>query len=491
MIDHTIYSGYRNNFNSIKLAQIRLIVLLAMKNPTLTRTVHARVPTPAGEFQLYHYANDYDTKEHLALVMGDVRGSENLLVRVHSECFTGDVMHSLRCDCGEQLQKAMQMIAVAGRGAILYLRQEGRGIGLSQKLQAYNLQDQGYDTVTANLMLGHQADEREYGCAAAILRDLEIRSIHLLTNNPAKIEHLRELGVRINERVPLEAQATEHNKRYLTTKVQRMRHLLTLSATNGHMDSPLTDKFSGELAKQLQMIRQQANSYYTVTKQPFVTVSYAQSLDGSIAARSGQPLRLSSPESMRLTHALRASHDAILIGIGTVIADDPRLTVRLVEGRDPQPIVIDSQLRLPINARLLDHPKPLYVATTTTPNDPLRQHALEQRGVKVLQLPMDATGRVNLPALLQRLGEMGIKSVMVEGGAQTLTSFLTAQLAHYAVITIAPVFVGGLHAIDRQTNNSAAPLLPQLANPYHTSLGTDLIVCGELVWQSQPTAVAS
>ncbi len=462
--------------------------MLATKTPTITCTAHARVPTPAGEFQLYHYVNDYDHKEHLAFVMGDVKAGENILVRVHSECFTGDVLGSLRCDCGEQLEKAMHMIGAAKRGAIIYLRQEGRGIGLSKKLQAYNLQDQGYDTVAANLMLGHQADERDYWCAAAILQDLEIRSIRLLTNNPAKIEHLRELDVCINARVPLEAQTTEHNKTYLATKVQRMRHLLTLPATNDHTDAPPIDQFPARLTEQLQDLRQRAHHHYTKTKQPFVTVSYAQSFDGCIAACSGQPLRLSSPESMRLTHALRASHDAILIGIGTVLADDPRLTVRLVEGHDPQPIVLDSQLRLPINARLLDHPKPVYVATTATPDAQDRRHALEQRGIKVLQLPMDASGRVDLPALLQRLGEMGIQSVMVEGGAQTITSFLTAPLAHYAVVTIAPVFVGGLHAIGQQVNNHAAPLLPQLENLSHTSVGKDLVVWAELSWQNQTNA---
>lgn len=186
----------------------------------------ARIPTNAGEYQLCLYGNDRDPKEHLALVMGEVRGKTDVLVRVHSECFTGDVLGSLRCDCGEQLQLAQQMIADAGQGVLLYLRQEGRGIGLLDKLKAYNLQDEGYDTVDANLILGHQADEREYGVAAAILRDLDIRSVRLLTNNPEKISELTRLGIRVNERVTLDSTVTPENERYLRTKIMRMNHLL-------------------------------------------------------------------------------------------------------------------------------------------------------------------------------------------------------------------------------------------------------------------------
>ncbi|HNB51989.1 MAG TPA: GTP cyclohydrolase II, partial [Anaerolineales bacterium] len=164
------------------------------------------------------------------------------LVRVHSECFTGDVLGSMRCDCGEQLQRSMEMIAQAGRGVILYLRQEGRGIGLLNKLRAYNLQDQGYDTVEANLLLGHQADEREYTVAAEILRDLNVQSIRLLTNNPEKINALETLGIPILGRVSLTPEVNPENARYLHTKIVRMNHLLNLngdlaknlSGQNGH-----------------------------------------------------------------------------------------------------------------------------------------------------------------------------------------------------------------------------------------------------------------
>ena len=192
------------------------------------KMVTTRIPTPEGEFHLNLYHNNHDEKEHLALVFGDLRAGDDVLVRVHSECFTGDVLGSRRCDCGEQLHYAMEKIAQNGRGAIIYLRQEGRGIGLLDKLRAYNLQDQGYDTVDANLMLGHRADERDYSAAARILEDLGVHSIRLLTNNPSKITHLRKLGVAVNERLPVVPTVHSDNADYLFTKVERMNHMLNL-----------------------------------------------------------------------------------------------------------------------------------------------------------------------------------------------------------------------------------------------------------------------
>ena len=196
----------------------------------IQRVVNARIPTPEGPFELCLYTNNVDEKEHMALVMGQPSGQEKVLVRVHSECFTGDVLGSLRCDCGEQLAFAQQYIADAGQGIVIYLRQEGRGIGLQDKLHAYNLQDGGLDTVEANLALGHQADARDYSLAAAILADLGVRSIKLLTNNPAKIADMTNLGVDVRGRVELTSTVNPENERYLQTKVQRMNHLLNLPA---------------------------------------------------------------------------------------------------------------------------------------------------------------------------------------------------------------------------------------------------------------------
>ncbi len=196
------------------------------KTLSLKRAACAWIPTGYGDFLLCVYENDRDDKEHLAFVFGAVEDKPGVLTRVHSECFTGDVLGSRRCDCGPQLDGSLHNIAQAGAGILVYLRQEGRGIGLIEKLKAYNLQDEGYDTVDANLMLGHDADLRDYEIAAAILSDWRVRSIRLLTNNPAKMESLRYWGTRIDERVPIEIVANTHNAGYLNVKARKMRHWL-------------------------------------------------------------------------------------------------------------------------------------------------------------------------------------------------------------------------------------------------------------------------
>lgn len=201
-----------------------------MSAPSVLRVIATRIPTPFGDFRLCYYSNSLDEKEHLAFYTGDVEKAEDPLVRVHSECFTGEVLGSLRCDCGEQLNRALQMIAEEGAGVLVYLRQEGRGIGLLDKMRAYNLQDEGHDTVDANLLLGHQPDEREYSLAARILEDLGVQSVRLLTNNPAKISALEAEGIPVTGRVPLEGKVTPYNKSYLVAKAERMDHLLHSSA---------------------------------------------------------------------------------------------------------------------------------------------------------------------------------------------------------------------------------------------------------------------
>ncbi|MDD5412398.1 MAG: GTP cyclohydrolase II [Methylobacter sp.] len=194
--------------------------------PQLENLVQTPIPTKHGEFILHYYSNTIDDKEHVALVKSDVAGKENVPVRIHSECFTGDVLGSRRCDCGEQLDLAMQLIDEAGCGVLIYLRQEGRGIGLLKKLQAYNLQDQGMDTVEANIHLGHLADEREYTIAALMLEDLKIKSIKLMTNNPKKIDALEKLGINVVGRIPVEVVAHNDNLGYLKTKAKKMAHML-------------------------------------------------------------------------------------------------------------------------------------------------------------------------------------------------------------------------------------------------------------------------
>ena len=187
------------------------------------------IPTEYGVFHVHAYrstAQDDDAHTHMALGMGDISNGEPVLVRVHSECFTGDVLGSLRCDCGPQLHAAMSMIAREGRGVLLYMRQEGRGIGLLTKLKAYKLQDEGLDTVDANVALGFPPDLREYGTGAQILMDLGLKRIRLMTNNPRKIVGLEDYGVEIVDRVPLLIEPNKYNERYMSTKEERMGHLL-------------------------------------------------------------------------------------------------------------------------------------------------------------------------------------------------------------------------------------------------------------------------
>jgi 3,4-dihydroxy 2-butanone 4-phosphate synthase / GTP cyclohydrolase II len=195
------------------------------------RLVHpvaeARLPTPYGEFRIVGYSNDVDAAEHVALVYGDVRGQQNVLVRMHSKCLTGDVFGSARCDCGWQLQSALRTIAAEGRGVVVYLDQEGRGIGLLNKLKAYELQDAGADTVTANLQLGFKPDLRNYGIGAQILLDLGLSSIRVLTNNPKKLVGLEGYGLEIVERVPIVPPPSDENRAYLDVKRDKLGHLLT------------------------------------------------------------------------------------------------------------------------------------------------------------------------------------------------------------------------------------------------------------------------
>ena len=443
-------------------------------SPLVTLKTKTRLPTEWGEFQMFLYEGCQDCKEHLVLVQGEVAGQKDGLVRVHSACVTGDVLGSRRCDCGEQLSLSMRLIAEAGAGVLLYLRQEGRGIGLLKKLHAYNLQDQGLDTVDANLALGHQADERDYDIAAHILFDLGIRSIRLLTNNPHKIESLERLGIGITERIPLMIRVTPDNRQYLRTKMERLHHMLDLDQPSCSFteDQVLLFKLR-EIAANGTVCRRERG-------RPLVTLTYAQSLDGSIAARPGHPLAISCTESQTFTHSLRAAHDAILVGIGTVLADNPRLSVRLVSGSNPQPVLLDSRLRFPSYANLLKDGNRPWVMTTASA-ELSRQQDLEQQGARVFRLPEGSGGGIDLPALVAKLGEMGVTSLMVEGGAQVITSFISSQLVDQVIVTVAPVLVGGLRVLDSFVQ---LPLgnFPRLSRVSFHQVGQDLVLWGNPDW---------
>jgi len=214
------------------LHQIRARLRGALRSsgaaPRVRRVATAKLPTDYGEFDVHIYEDPADRQTHVALVRGDISSGSDVLARMHSSCLTGDVFHSTRCDCGPQLQMAMRRIADEGRGVIVYLNQEGRGIGLANKIRAYTLQDQGYDTVEANERLGFPADSRDYGIGVQIFRDLGVRSVRLLTNNPRKSEGVTSDGLSVSERVPIEIPPSHSTRRYLKTKKEKLGHELSL-----------------------------------------------------------------------------------------------------------------------------------------------------------------------------------------------------------------------------------------------------------------------
>ena len=213
--------------HNLKIASVEALVEYRKRHDRLVSiAAETKLPTKFGEFRIIVFKNEVDHKEHLMIVKGDVCGKSDVLMRIHSECLTGDVFGSHRCDCGEQLENALRSIEEQGEGIVIYMRQEGRGIGLTNKIKAYTLQDEGYDTVEANVKLGFPPDMREYALAAQMLRELDVKSVKLLTNNPEKKEDLERWGVTVSKRVPIVIKANSVNAKYLNTKKEKMRHML-------------------------------------------------------------------------------------------------------------------------------------------------------------------------------------------------------------------------------------------------------------------------
>ncbi len=427
--------------------------------------VKTRLPTGFGDFSLYLYAEH--GKEHLALVKGEIRDKSEIPVRVHSECLTGDVFGSRRCDCGDQLRHTLQYLGRIEAGILIYLRQEGRGIGLFKKMEAYNLQDQGMDTVEANIHLGHQADERDYGIAARMLRDLGVQSIRLITNNPHKVEALQAYGIHVATRIPIEVGHHQENLGYLRSKAERMAHLLSFRLRMPE-DHPLA--FVEPLIDQLMLARTAEHEF------PFVTLTYTQSMDGSIAAGSETPLVSGSQQSLTLTDYLRSHHDGLLVSVDSLLAGDPALTGRQCEGDDARYVILDSHLRIPTDARLLQQVKSAPIILTTSGADPARRALLAGQGAEIVPVIADAEGCVDLRQALAALPAMGIRTLMVEGGGKIISTFLKEHLVNYCVITITPRIIGGVKAIDGISAPGETPLT--VSGCQYQPLGSDLIAYG-------------
>lgn len=395
----------------------------------MERITESVLPTRHGTFRIVGYRAD-DGTELVSLSQGIEDGrtqADPPLVRLHSECLTGDAFGSRRCDCGEQLDAALAMIAAAGTGVLVYIRgHEGRGIGLLEKLRAYRLQDQGLDTVDANLRLGHPVDGRDYGQAAEILHDLGVGRIRLVSSNPAKERALTVLGVTVVERLGAALPARPENARYLLTKRQRM----------GHDDRGPADVLRAPVEAPVEAPTELIERYAWLGSEPeWAVAQSAQSLDGFLATRTGDGGGLSGAADHRHLHRLRALADAVVVGVQTVVNDDPRLTVRLVPGRHPTRVVLDPQGRIPPAARVLVDPE----APTLWLTGPDVRVATAAPHVQQVRL---GPGPWPPEVVLRQLRGYGLRRVLVEGGGRTVSSFLAASALDRLYLTTVPVLLG-------------------------------------------------
>lgn len=467
--------------------------------PVVTRVATTRLPTRHGVFDLLGYAGG-SYAEQVVLTRGldaasgdapspgdvqlpgDAPSPGNVqspgeapapLVRIHSECLTGDALGSVRCDCGEQLDAALAAIAAAGRGVLVYARgHEGRGIGLMHKLQAYALQDEGLDTVDANRMLGLPVDARDYAVAAAILLDLGLSRIRLLSANPAKQEALERHGIEVSERVPLRIAERAERADYLRTKRARMRHdpasgdawemLARGILPKAEPPDELTERYGPLVAAGARL----------------VIAQLGQSLDGFIASRTGDARHVTSDADREHLHRLRALVDAVVVGAGTVVADDCRLTVRAVPGRNPVRVVLDPHARVPPGSLVLtDEAAPTWWVVGTGAHVPerLAPH------VEVHRLTGDAAFAPE--ELLRVLAERGLGRVLVEGGGRTVSRFLRAGVLDRLYLTTAPILIGdGVPGIRFDGSDALAGAVRAPVRRF--VLGED--VCTELDLSAEP-----
>jgi 3,4-dihydroxy 2-butanone 4-phosphate synthase/GTP cyclohydrolase II len=441
--------------------------------PTVLSEVRAvPLPTRYGSFTA-HAFRFRSGNTHVALIAGAAELERAPLTRLHSECLTGDVLGSLRCDCGVQLQTALRDIWLNGAGILLYLTgHEGRGIGLIGKLRAYLEQDAGADTVDANLRLGYPVDGRDYAEAAAVLLRLGVSRIRLMTNNPGKLAGLSAHGIVVEEVVPHATAGHLRNHDYLATKRARLGHRAPGGTPPRAAQLPPVD-VSALIGK-----------VGTHSGRPHVIVKYAQTLDGRIATSSGDSKWISGEPERRVAHALRAACDAVLVGVGTACTDDPQLTVRMVDGASPIRVVLDSGLRTPMDAKVFDDQAPTVVVGRLGA-DPDRISELVGRGVLVRTVPA-AAGGVDIRAALSELDRMGIRALLVEGGSHVITSLLRERVVDRLIVSVSPRLVGsGVSAVgDLDTNLVRDGIALSHQEVFHA--GEDVLFAADLLDVGRP-----
>ena len=434
---------------------------------SLREVASLQLGTTFGEFQLraFELASG---GVYLALLQGEIGDGRSVLTRLHSECLTGDALGSLRCDCGTQLREAAREIAAEGRGVLVYATdQEGRGIGLVNKLRAYMLQEDGADTVEANCRLGFPPDARTYDSAASCLDLLGVRSVRLLTNNPKKVEALTRAGIDVEGTVPLQTSPHVRNVEYLRAKEARLGHV-----------APAGVPLDGDPLAEATDVAPLLGNPVAPARRPYVVLKYAQTVDGRIATRGGDAKWISSEAERRISHGLRAACDAVLVGVGTAIIDDPQLTVRMVPGSSPLRVVLDSTLRVPSTAQVFDE-QARTVVLTTSPSSEERREVLRARAVGVHVVEAGPRG-VDLASALQTLRELGVGSLLVEGGARVITSFFAEKLVDRLVVGIAPTIMGaGVEAVGDLGVGSVADSV-RLTNRSVHQAGRDLLVAADV-----------
>ncbi|MEW6471382.1 MAG: GTP cyclohydrolase II [Actinomycetota bacterium] len=436
------------------------------------------LPTEFGVFQ----ARAFECESgfvYLALTQGDIADGEPVLARLHSECLTGDALRSLRCDCGLQLRLALRAIAAERRGVVVYATgHEGRGIGLVNKLRAYLEQERGADTVDANLRLGLPVDARSYAEAAAVLTALGVRSVHLLTNNPAKVEGLQAAGILVTAVHPLPTAPNVKNIDYLRTKSRRMRHIAPAGEALAVLGPTPPD------------VSRLLGPVDPPPGRPFVVLKYAQTLDGRIATRTGDSKWISGEAERRISHALRAAADAVLVGVGTVVQDDPRLTVRMVPGVSPLRVVLDSTLRIPSSALILEDEAPTLVLTT--PRSPADGRATLQAREVMVEVVRQGPGGVDLRDALALLRELGVRCLLVEGGAKVITSLLRGAFVDRVIVSVSGTIIGrGTEAVgDLEIDRVADGVT--LGNRTVHATDEDLLIAWDVLGRgAEPAAAAA